>query len=210
MKKKLIIAFSILILILIYVVSTGFAEKTDVVLMDYSVSDDETEMTMTVGASEGYIRNYNDVGGGIKPHYITFYSTYGGLKSSIGAIKQIQLELGKDDTEIYFKRSDGGYELILHKDEESGQWIIAEQAAIVPMVMVNGELYYDTGRECLESVVGEVYIGEITSMVDASKEPSEDNQSNFGIGYKYRYREKEKTVDVYIGDKWWIFLSDSM
>ena len=191
-------------------VSTGFAEKTDVVLMDYSVSGDETELTMVVGATEGYIRSYDDKGGGIKPHYITFYSTYGGLNSSIGAIKQIQLELGKDDTEIYFKRSDGGYELVLYKDEESRQWTIAKEKAMVPMVMVNGMLYHDTGRERLESVVGEVCTGEITSMVDASKEPSEDNQSNLGIGYKYRYREKEKTVDVYIGDKWWIFLSDSM
>lgn len=31
------------------------------------------------------------------------------------------LELSPDDTEIYFKRP-GGYELVLVKDEETGQW----------------------------------------------------------------------------------------
>lgn len=48
-----------------------------------------------------YSRVYEkDNGGGVKPHYLTFYSTFGGINSSFGAVNSLVLELGKDDTEI--------------------------------------------------------------------------------------------------------------
>ena len=46
-----------------------------------------------------------------------------GINSPIGAEHSFQLELTSDDTEIYFNRPEGGYELILVKDEETGQWL---------------------------------------------------------------------------------------
>lgn len=71
----------------------------------------------------GYIRGFKDVGGREKPHYLTFYSTFGGLNSSFGAKNEFILELGENDSEIYFNRKDGGYELVLQKNIETGEWV---------------------------------------------------------------------------------------
>jgi len=71
----------------------------------------------------GYIRGYKDEGGGVKPHYLKFYSTFGGLNSSFGAKSEFVLELDEDDNEIFFSRSDGGHELVLQKDKETGEWV---------------------------------------------------------------------------------------
>ena len=38
-------------------------------------------------------------------------------------MNSIVLELGKDDTEIYFNRPDGGYELVLVKNVDTGEWV---------------------------------------------------------------------------------------
>jgi hypothetical protein len=70
----------------------------------------------------GYVRGFKDNGGGVKPHYLTFYSTFGGLNSSFGAVNSFVLELGKNDTEIYFNRPNGGYELVLVKNIDTGEW----------------------------------------------------------------------------------------
>lgn len=70
----------------------------------------------------GFIRGYKDNSGGVKPHYLTFYSTFGGLNSSFGAKNEFVLELDKDDSEICFKRANGGYELVLQKNAETGAW----------------------------------------------------------------------------------------
>lgn len=126
MKKK-IIAVIALIVVLIgsFLIGTGFHKKTDVILFDYSVAEDGTAINLgvQVSSSMGYIRGYKDNGGGVKPHYLTFYSTFGGLNSSFGAVNTFVLELEPDDTEIYFNRADGGYELVLVKDEVTGQWL---------------------------------------------------------------------------------------
>ena len=124
--KKIIIALLIVIVALFaaYFVGTGFMERTNVALGDYSVSNDGTKLTFSaeVTSSMGYIREYKDEGGGVKPHQLAFYSTFGGLNSSFGAKNEFVLELDKDDNEIYFKRANGGYELVLQKNEETGAW----------------------------------------------------------------------------------------
>ena len=74
-------------------------------------------------SSMGYIRGFKDVEGREKPHYLTFYSTFGGLNSSFGAKNEFILELGENDSEIYFNRKDGGYELVLQKNIETGEWV---------------------------------------------------------------------------------------
>lgn len=108
-----------------FLIGTGFQKRTDVVLGDFAVSEDGSEITLHVGvaSSMGYIRNFKDKGGGVKSHYLTFYSTFGGLNSSFGSKKAFTLELVPDDTEIYFNRAGGGYELVLVKNEETGEWI---------------------------------------------------------------------------------------
>ena len=130
MKKKsiVIITVSIIAVLILSVVSfligTGFDERTDVILAKYSVSEDGTKLNFTVAipVSMGYVRGFEDNGGGVKPHYLTFYSTFGGLNSSFGAKHDFELELGENDTEIYFNRPNGGYALVLQKNVETGEW----------------------------------------------------------------------------------------
>ena len=125
MKRILIILLAVVIVLsALYFVGTGLLERMDVLLYDYSVSEDGTELTFSAGimSSMGFIRGYKDNGGGVKPHYLTFYSTFGGLNSSFGAKDEFVLELDKDDTEIYFKRAKGGYELVLQKNAGTGVW----------------------------------------------------------------------------------------
>lgn len=131
MMKKFFLTFVTIIVVLaaVYFIGTGFRKDPTVVLVDYSVSEDGTEMTLHVSswASVGYTRGFKDKGGGVKPHYLTFYSTFGGINSSLGAKSTFTLELAPEDTEVYFNRSDGGYELVLVKDLETGVWNRAEK-----------------------------------------------------------------------------------
>ena len=127
MNKKIIIISVVVIILLVggYFVGSGFVKRADVGLSDFSISEDGTEITFntTIWSSMGFTRGFKDDGGGVKPHYLTFYSTFGGLNSQLGAKSEHILTLGKDDTEIYFNRADGGYELVLQKDKETGEWI---------------------------------------------------------------------------------------
>ena len=126
MKKKIFLTIAVIVvLMLLMFICTGFRKRTDVVLFDYSVSEDGSEISLEiqVASSMGYIRGFKDKGGGVKPHYLTFYSTFGGLNSSFGSINEIELELSRDNTEIYFNRPGGGYELVLMKDIATEEWI---------------------------------------------------------------------------------------
>ncbi|MBE5851806.1 MAG: hypothetical protein E7299_02450 [Lachnospiraceae bacterium] len=125
MKKKVVLVIAaIVVFIASFLIATGFIERTDVALCAYSVSETGSEITLKVCvmSSIGNIRNFKDNGGGVKPHYLTFYSTFGGLNSSFGAVNSFVLELDKDDTEIYFNRSNDGYELVLVKNADTGEW----------------------------------------------------------------------------------------
>lgn len=128
MKNKKILLISVIAVIVIltasYFVGTGFIERTDVILTDYSVSEDGTQITLnaSVSSSMGYIRGFKNNGGGVKSHYLTFYSTFGGLNSKLGAKNEFVLEVNEDDSEIYFNRAGDGYELVLQKNTETGEW----------------------------------------------------------------------------------------
>lgn len=115
---------AVVVLVGSYFIGSGFSKRTDVILVDYSVSEDGSEITLNtaVPTSMGYIRGFENNGGGVKPHYLTFYSTFGGLNSSFGAKNEFALELDETDTEIFFNRADGGYELVLQKNTETGEW----------------------------------------------------------------------------------------
>ena len=74
----------------------------------------------------------------------------------------------------------------------------------IPMVMVEGKLYYDTGKEStLDGRCG-VMDGEITSTVDSSEIPTKDNQSNFSSANGYQYGT-DGTIEVLIDGKWIVF-----
>lgn len=79
---------------------------------------------------------------------------------------------------------------------------------LIPMVMVNGELYLDTGYESTAEGRCGVMDGEITSSVEGWERPAEDDQSNFGTGYGYQYGSTEGTVELYINDSWWVYATE--
>lgn len=125
MKKKVILTVAIIVvLIASFLIGTGFMKRTDVILFDYVVAEDGSAISLgvQVSSSMGYVRGFKDNGGGVKPHYLTFYSTFGGVNSSFGTVNSFVLELDKDDTEIYFNRPNGGYELVLVKNVDTGEW----------------------------------------------------------------------------------------
>lgn len=87
-------------------------------------------------------------------------------------------------------------------DESTETW------DLIPMVMVNGTLYLDTGHESTIEARCGVMDGEITSQVDGSKQPTIDDQSNFGTGYGYQYGATEGTIELFMNGKWWIFATE--
>ncbi|MCR4936378.1 MAG: hypothetical protein K5990_07865 [Oscillospiraceae bacterium] len=80
---------------------------------------------------------------------------------------------------------------------------------LIPMVMVNGVLYLDTGYNSYRIPEREEPDGTITSEVDGSERPTEDDQSNFGTGYPYRYGD-EGTVELLLHDKWRVFATEGV
>lgn len=93
---------------------------------------------------------------------------------------------------------------------ERAQAAAEEKWALIPMVMVDGVLYLDTGYANSDIDDDAVPDGEITSQVDGSAEPTQNDQSNFGTGYKYRYGETEGTVDIYLNGNWRIFATEEV
>lgn len=76
--------------------------------------------------------------------------------------------------------------------------------AKIPMVMVNGKMYYSTGKESTITARCGVMDGEITSTVDGGEIPTENNQSNFGSGYGYQYG-MDDTIEVCMDGKWYVY-----
>jgi len=78
---------------------------------------------------------------------------------------------------------------------------------IMPAVMINGILYYDTGKESPQMRLCDPHLGEIVSTVDSSKMPTENNQSNFGTCFEYYYIT-DGAVALYKDEKWIMFVSE--
>ena len=124
MKKKILTVIVIVCILAAFLIGTGFQKMTDVLLTGYSVTEDGTavRLDVQVASSMGYVRGFQDDGGGVRPHYLNFYRTFGGLNSAWGAESSFLLKVEPEDTEIYFNRPGGGYELVLQKDS-TGEWI---------------------------------------------------------------------------------------
>ena len=71
----------------------------------------------------------------------------------------------------------------------------AESSGVIPSVMVDGVLYQDTGYVSSAIGCGDMD-GEITSSVDGSKLPTENNQSNFGTGYSWQRGSEGQIIVV--------------
>lgn len=80
----------------------------------------------------------------------------------------------------------------------------ASETDFPQMVMVDGKLYYDTEHESdIKGRCG-VMDGEITASVASTETPTQNDQSNFGMGYGYQYVDGTG-IDVYIDGKWMRF-----
>jgi beta-lactamase regulating signal transducer with metallopeptidase domain len=75
---------------------------------------------------------------------------------------------------------------------------------IIPMVMINNQYYYDTGKVSSRTNRKTGFDGEITSSVDGSKIPQANNESNFGSGYGYQYGDNG-TIEININGTWSVF-----
>lgn len=71
-------------------------------LADYSVNQDGENIPFQVGVagSMGYTRGFKDNGGRVRPHYLTFYSTFGGFNSTICVDYEYDLKLNPEDKEV--------------------------------------------------------------------------------------------------------------
>lgn len=118
------------------------------------------------------------------------------------------LDEEKDSRITLYYDAEGSVENIII---DSAPGTFTERFDLVPMVMVDGVLYLDTGYEstAVERIDG--FDGEITSEVEGYEKPSADNQSNFGTGYGYQYgRDTEGTIEIYMNGNWRIFATEEM
>ena len=87
---------------------------------------------------------------------------------------------------------------------------ISQYSDKVPMIQVNGVLYFDTGYNSSSERKCGTMDGEITSQVSGSQIPVEDDQSNFGTGYGYQYGSIAGTIDLYMNGNWRIFATEKV
>ena len=124
MKKKVFVAIAtVLALVVIYFVGSGFMKNTSAIINDYRVSADGKEITLNIGvaSSMGYIRDvkvHQQYGGKL---YLDCYSAFGGLNGSIGAKESFTFELNDDTTILAIYRNSNAYEEVLVKAED-GSW----------------------------------------------------------------------------------------
>ena len=122
------------------------------------------------------------------------------LEPQVGDI--LEIEYDGQLLETYPARISNPYSIKVIEEVESWDRI--------PMVMVNGELYLDTGKESTVMARCGMMDGEITSQVPGNKEPTTDDQSNFGTGYGYQYGAIEGTIEIFMNDKWWVFATEEV
>lgn len=127
MKKPVriaIIALAVIIaLMTMYLVAPGFTKMGNVFIVDFSVSKDGSEMTITVGVSTsiGYVRKvsvHQQHGGKL---YLDCYSAFGGINGSWGAKNEYTIQLDEDTEMIALYRSPNCYDPVLEKDA-NGEW----------------------------------------------------------------------------------------
>lgn len=124
MKKPLtIIAIIILLILGAYYIGLGFLPRTDVVVADFEVSEQEDEMTIYtyILSSAGYSRTVKNVSDDPEKMMLKFYYAFGGVNGSIGAKSEFDLPLSPECKEIYVLLYDD-YRLTLAKNPTTGEW----------------------------------------------------------------------------------------
>lgn len=104
----------------------GFQKRTDVYLQDFSVSGDGSAVTIEtfLTGSMGYIRAMEAKQIGDEIH-CSFYRTFGGLNSRLGAKTAFEIRLDHPTERIYFDRGTSFGQLVLERDADTGAWASA-------------------------------------------------------------------------------------
>ena len=78
----------------------------------------------------------------------------------------------------------------------------------IPMIMVDGEHYLDSGRGPVPGEVApEAILGQISSTVEQDQKPTQNGQSNFGcVGADYA--RVQEGIAVLIDHEWHIFIKE--
>ncbi|MEG0913783.1 MAG: DUF5301 domain-containing protein [Oscillospiraceae bacterium] len=77
--------------------------------------------------------------------------------------------------------------------------------AMRPMIMVDGVLYLDTGKEVPAKIESSAVLGKITSAALASEKPTETGQCNFNSGVGAEYAAYKDGMAVFLDGKWFFF-----
>ena len=104
----------------------GFQKRTDVYLQDFSVSGDGSAVTIEtfLTGSMGFIRAMEAKQIGDEIH-CSFYRTFGGLNSRLGAKTAFEIRLDHPTDRIYFDRGTSFGQLVLERDADTGAWASA-------------------------------------------------------------------------------------
>lgn len=138
---------------------------------------------------------------------------YEGFKND-GTIYDIYFNFSADFSEVWV---DNGVKPSLSysvkKPNEVKSFFESQFSIIItdlrPMIMVNGELYFDTGKQIPVEIDESAIIGEVRSSVNQSEKPTEEGQTNFGsIGSKYAHFEDN--IVIFINNEWVIFGKETM
>lgn len=151
--------------------------------------------------------NYIETGSGL---YIRMYEINSRFSLGIGGAgpnsEPMYIYLTEEDGARIDIRDGGVTEFISQHNGEP----VEEVWDLIPMVMVDGQLYLTTGYESQRVERVDAFDGEITSQVDGSERPTKNDQSNFGTGYGYQYGTTEGTIEIYMNGKWWIYATEEV
>ena len=124
LSRTILIALAVIVVLsAAYLVAPGFAKMGNVYITDFRVSENGSEMTITVGVSTsiGYVRKvsvHQQHGGKL---YLDCYSAFGGINGSWGAKNEYTIQLDEDTEMIALYRSPNCYDPVLEKDA-NGEW----------------------------------------------------------------------------------------
>ena len=151
MKKPariVIIALAVIVaLTAAFLVAPGFAKMGNVYIADFRVSEDGSEMTITVGVSTsiGYVRRvsvHQQHGGKL---YLDCYSAFGGINGSWGAKNEYTIQLDDDTEMIAIYRSPDCYDPVLKKGDD-GVWVPSKLIYGEPQEPSSGDIIQGEGE----------------------------------------------------------------
>jgi hypothetical protein len=128
MKKTILIVAicAVLLLVVAYLFGFGLFPRHDVLIVDYQVSTDGSELTLTVGVSSpvGYVRDvrWSEKNGELR---LDFYPAFGGINGNWGAKNEFTVPVQANVNTVSVCRGADVYVEILRRDM-NGNWLYAK------------------------------------------------------------------------------------